>query len=160
MPAEEKVDVQVQPARVSRPYQRDCIDFCARALRETACRVLAIVMPTGAGKTFTVASLLAENGDMFRGVLVVAPQLTIAEAWRREAQDAGLPDAYFRVITHAAALNFTAAELGALEGRLLVVDEAHHARDVVSDSTGIGAFANYWHAHGGTVLFVTATPNS
>ena len=158
MPAEEKVDVQVQPARVSRPYQRDCIDFCARALRETACRVLAIVMPTGAGKTFTVASLLAENGDMFRGVLVVAPQITIAEAWRREVRDAGLSNAHVRVITHAAALNFTAAELGALEGRLLVVDEAHHARDYEEDSTGIGAFANYWHAHGGTVLFTTATP--
>ena len=177
MPAEEKVDVQVQPARVSRPYQRDCIDSCARALREGACRVLAIVMPTGAGKTFTVASLLAENGDMFRGVLVVAPQITIAEAWRREVRDAGLSDAHVRVITHAAALNFTAAELGELEGRLLVVDEAHHARDFAArdpeeeeedtgtedgvwseDSTGIGAFANYWHAHGGTVLFVTATP--
>ena len=170
------VEVQAQPARVSRPYQRDCIDFCARALRETACRVLAIVMPTGAGKTFTVASLLAENGDMFRGVLVVAPQLTIAEAWRREVRDAGLSNAHVRVITHAAALNLTAAELGALEGRLLVVDEAHHARDFAAqdpeeeedtgtedgvwseDSTGIGAFANYWHAHGGTVLFVTATP--
>jgi len=152
------MNVEVKPVRASRPYQRDCIDFCARALREGACRVLAIIMPTGAGKTFTVASLLAEHGSMFRGVLVVAPQVAIAEAWRREMQDAGLPDAYFRVITHAAALNLTAAELGALEGRLLVVDEAHHARDVESDSTGIGAFANYWHAHGGTVLFVTATP--
>ena len=39
-----------------------------------------------------------------------------------------------------------------------MVDEAHHARDVESDSTGIGAFANYWHANGGIVLFVTATP--
>lgn len=152
------VEAQVQPARVSRPYQRDCIDSCARALREGACRVLAIVMPTGAGKTFTVASLLAQHGDAFRGVLVVAPQIAIAEAWRREVRDAGLSGAHVRVITHAAALNFTADELGELEGRLLVVDEAHHARDVVSDSTGIGAFANYWHAHGGTVLFVTATP--
>ena len=30
------VEVQAQPARVSRPYQRDCIDFCARALRAFA----------------------------------------------------------------------------------------------------------------------------
>ena len=113
---------------------------------------------------------------MFRGVLVVAPQITIAEAWRREVRDAGLSDAHVRVITHAAALNLTADELGELEGRLLVVDEAHHARDFAArdpeeeedtgtedgvwseDSTGIGAFANYWHANGGTVLFVTATP--
>ena len=144
--------------RVSRPYQRDCIDFCARAFREAACRVLAIVMPTGAGKTFTVASLLAEHGSVFHGVLVVAPQIAIAEAWRREVRDAGLSDAYFRVITHAAALNLTAAELGALDNQLLVVDEAHHARDIEADSTGVGAFANYWHANGGIVLFVTATP--
>jgi hypothetical protein len=170
------VEAQVQPARVSRPYQRDCIDSCARALREGACRVLAIIMPTGAGKTFTVASLLAQHGDVFRGVLVVAPQVAIAEAWRREVRDAGISGAHVRVITHAAALNLTADELGELEGRLLVVDEAHHARDFAArdpeeeedtgtedgvwseDSTGIGAFANYWHAHGGTVLFVTATP--
>lgn len=147
-----------EPTRLPRPYQRDCIDFCARAFRETACRVLAIIMPTGAGKTFTVVSLLAQHENAFGGVLVVAPQLTIAEAWRHEAKRAGLSDAYLRVITHAAALNLTADELGELEGRLLVVDEAHHARDYEEDSTGIGAFANYWHAHGGTVLFTTATP--
>jgi len=147
--------------RTLRYYQRDCIDFMTRALFEATGRTYAVIMPTGAGKTYTIVSLFAElfvvYGEAFPSVLVVAPQVAIVEAWQREVCAAGLPESRFRVITHAAALNLLASEIVAL-GAYIVVDEAQHARDLEEDSTGIGAFANYCHAEGKTVLFATATP--
>jgi hypothetical protein len=71
------------------------------------------------------------------------------------------PRFFTLVTTHSAVSRWGLDTLSDdLSKRLLVLDEAHHAGSAETEARSrvIAQFANEWHARGGAVLYITATP--
>lgn len=167
-------------AVILRDYQEDAVSDFIEWIRAGE-RLIGLVMPTGAGKTVTVAALIRRARGLFSGALIGAPTMTTESGFMEQlgrqdgscAREAGAsasdcraylttPDRLAWVTTHAQLTTWKDACLpDDLSGRLLVLDEAHHAGSTKADdalNTEIGNFREVWHKRGGTVLLVTATP--
>ena len=97
-----------------REHQRDAIVRLRRVIAEFGGALLADAV--GLGKTFVAAALVREAGD----ALVICPA-ALRDMWRRVLARAG---AEARVCTYSALSRGDAPP----PARLLVLDEAHHAR--------------------------------
>ncbi|WP_233203897.1 DEAD/DEAH box helicase [Halegenticoccus soli] len=108
-----------------RPYQREALD------RWTATKRGAVVLPTGAGKTYVgMAAIDATDAP----TLVVVPTLDLVDQWRRELRVFGVPVGEYtgrrkdlRALT-VTTYDSAYARAGTLGNRfeLVVFDEVHH----------------------------------
>ena len=126
-----------------RPYQTEAIQNVMADLSSMQYKSLGLVMPTGAGKTFTLARILQQVLQRFeklRGatIVVVVHRDELLEQTIEEFQDAGLPvsrwnavkkDISGQVIVAMVASSKTLSDELNKHGRtvvLEVVDEGHH----------------------------------
>lgn len=148
-------------------------------------RMIGLVSPTGSGKTVMLVEFLRRSGvlGLLSSAVIAVPMESIERAFEQQ----GGPLVYCPRDDKHHGLNRYRAHLRAdkasplaflttrqqvtrwgldefpndLAGRVLVLDEAHHAatgKDSKKLDTEIGKLRDEWHARGGTVLLMTATP--
>jgi superfamily II DNA or RNA helicase len=170
VPSETRSDAGGRGPKSSKPdwsFQDDAVRRCIQSLKAAANRKVGLVLPTGAGKTFTALrialELLAEDPGSSRRVIWVTHRKTLYDQARKELQKMfsrriiGLPDNAAQLF--AKRIDFTmVSELEKYLGDianpplLVIVDEAHHA----AASSYQPIFEAPYPLRG---LFLTATPN-
>jgi superfamily II DNA or RNA helicase len=200
--------------RFLRDYQRDAVIDLSKYFWDNE-RQIALVAPTGSGKTAIISCVLKRLSKgietplttKFKSAVIVTPFVQVESSfvsvaentWKmlleKRAESCGRSEGYsFRnfflyrgskdywtkgrdefiqhirscsprsfalVTTHHAIARWGVDVLPEdLSGRILVIDEAHHAG---SDGEGdksrkIAVFANEWFSRGGAVCYCTATP--
>jgi len=147
----------MREALALRPFQREALDALAKRFHEEAAQRLAVVLPTGAGKTFCFAHqalehLRAHPGEQvlvlvhtdelveqaFQQILDVAPHLKagIVKAARNEV-DADV------VVASVQSLRNPERRKQLKRVTLIIVDESHHVlaktyMDILTDLGGFG----------------------
>ena len=170
IPAEIRSDGVGREPKSSKPdwsFQDHAVRRCIQSLKSGANRKVGLVLPTGAGKTFTALrialELLAEDPGSNRRVIWVTHRKTLYSQAHKELQKMfsrriiGLPDNAAQLF--AKRIDFTM--LSELEKHLgdvtnppllVIVDEAHHA----AAPSYQGIFETPYPLR---ALFLTATPN-
>lgn len=167
--------------RTLRSYQEDMVSFLCEEVAAGR-RDIALVSPTGSGKTVVLVEFFRRVLSSCKGAVVAAPSLTTEAGFAQEGEDL-----FFQAREDGGASkeDFRAHLTGARSGRcwltthqqlvrygtgvlpedltdwILVLDEAHHAgtsKDEKKLDTQIGKFRAAWMARGGTVVATTATP--
>lgn len=109
-----------------RPYQQLAIDETIKALQEDFKRI-CLVMPTGAGKSFTVARLIGELDFVFgikpREVLALVPRRKLKKQLANEFKANGIDP---RIVHTAQSITDTKIENGYFQMlSVLILDECH-----------------------------------
>lgn len=186
-----------QKTKTLYPYQWEAVlDLSEWAISGE--RRLALVMPTGAGKSLVISAILERISGRFTSAVVATPLNTIKSAFQgigdivdaeiaqadgsvgsyigdlRElyhtasvasAADtfkthlkAAKPARFGLVVSHTGLRDWSDSLPKDLTGKILVIDEAHHADMTEDDMTELGVMSDTWYERGGVVLLVTATP--
>lgn len=147
-------------------------------------RMIGLVSPTGSGKTVMLVEFLRRSGvlGLLSSAVIAVPMESIERAFEQQGgplvycprddknglsryrahlrADRASPLAF--LTTRQQVTRWGLDEFpNDLAGRVLVLDEAHHAatgKDSKKLDTEIGKLRDEWHARGGTVLLMTATP--
>ena len=179
---------------VLREYQTEAVRMIAGSKKDPGyladSPVAGLIMPTGSGKSVTVAAIVRQlvEAGRIKGAVVAAPQTHIVEAFQAEAPDLWRPASdgkdlaryigqgeqkgpFGILCAHALLTPSVPVRLPKnLAGRLLVLDEGHHAGASVTAVAGeakgkdaehvnkLSALRDRWVKRGGSVLIVTATP--
>lgn len=171
------------PVRL-RDYQEEAVSDFVRWVRDGE-RLIGLVSPTGSGKTVMLVEFLRRSGvlGLLSSAVIAVPMNSIERAFEQqfERQGEGMVycprgkgrsgrDKYDAHLSAplAAPLAFLTTRQQVttwgidalpadLSGRVLVLDEAHHATTGALD-TQVGLLRDAWHARGGIVLLMTATP--
>ena len=133
-----------------RPYQ-------ARAIKAwlDSGRRGVIVMPTGAGKTYTALPIIYAYYKAGASVLIATPTIALARQWADKLRSIGINtgEAYtgHKLIGLVTVTVYNTMVMQGLKASLIVLDEAHHART----DTALGRYIDKLDAH---ILGLTATP--
>jgi hypothetical protein len=163
-------------AKVLRPYQTRMATRIHELLAAGE-RQVAMIAPTGSGKSLIVRAVIGLGGG-FEHVVIAVPMVHVQSSflddtpieWGGEQLETcfvavhgagalrdlkeSFVDLWMPVTTHAALARLDPPD--DCSRRLLVLDEGHHSAD--DSGNRISGFRDRWLAAGGSVLLVTATP--
>jgi hypothetical protein len=169
-----------------RDYQEEAVSDFVRWVRDGE-RLIGLVSPTGSGKTVMLVEFLRRSGvlGLLSSAVIAVPMNSIERAFEQQGGDLVYcprnelrsGHALSRYLAHlradkASPIAFLSTRQQVtrwgvdalpddLSGRVLVLDEAHHAATGKGEKkldTEVGKLRDAWHARGGTVLLMTATP--